>query len=371
MEAHASPSSPNGKATVPNHMNPVYRALSLFRRRRFDPCIDICTELLEKNPLDQAVWFLKTRAMIEKSFVDDVMDLEDEGVAELLLDQNAIAQLPRPGTSLSRPLSSASGSNGQSVRPVSASGRPLSGYARPGTGSSRPTSGSVSVDQAFQGNRPGTSRPVTSSGRFVRLGTASMVSDPGGVYINVDKLDLRKYAARPALAKMLCDYMLYQLQNPRKALELASLATAQADFKDWWWKSRLGKCYYKLGLLRDAERQFKSSLKNQEMVSTYLELCKVYLRMDQPNTALEYYLKGAERFPGDVSLLTGVARVYDAINDIPKSILYYKKVLQADNANVEAIACIASNHFYTDQPELALRFYRRLLQVFRLCLTSS
>jgi hypothetical protein len=40
------------------------------------------------------------------------------------------------------------------------------------------------------------------------------------------------------------------------------------DFSDWWWKARLGKCYYQLGLLRDAEGQFQSSLKNQEMIST-------------------------------------------------------------------------------------------------------
>ena len=40
------------------------------------------------------------------------------------------------------------------------------------------------------------------------------------------------------------------------------------DFSDWWWKARLGKCYYQLGLLRDAESQFASSLKNQEMIST-------------------------------------------------------------------------------------------------------
>lgn len=37
----------------------------------------------------------------------------------------------------------------------------------------------------------------------------------------------------------------------------------QADFSDWWWKARLGKAYYQLGLLRDAEKQLKSSLKNQ------------------------------------------------------------------------------------------------------------
>ena len=86
------------------------------------------------------------------------------------------------------------------VRPVSASGRPLTGFARPGT--NRPTSSSAGRDvtTAMQGNRPGTSRPaavfsrrkwpkvasqspprasdrpLTSMGRLIRLGTASMVN---------------------------------------------------------------------------------------------------------------------------------------------------------------------------------------------------
>ena len=34
-----------------------------------------------------------------------------------------------------------------------------------------------------------------------------------------------------------------------------------------------------------------------------------------------------------------------------------------DASNIEAIACIASHHFYDDQPEVALRFYRRLVQM--------
>ena len=32
-----------------------------------------------------------------------------------------------------------------------------------------------------------------------------------------------------------------------QALDLAAEATAVKEFKDWWWKARLGKCYYKLG----------------------------------------------------------------------------------------------------------------------------
>jgi hypothetical protein len=56
---------------------------------------------------------------------------------------------------------------------------------------------------AMRGTRPGTSRPVTALGREVRLGTASMAAaaeSGSGVFINSDRLDLRKYARRPAMA---------------------------------------------------------------------------------------------------------------------------------------------------------------------------
>lgn len=88
---------------------------------------------------------------------------------------------------------------------------------------------------------------MTSLGRQVRLGTASMITDPGGALINVDRLDLKKYAARPSVAKLLCDYLLYHDRNPVKALELASHATVHVGYNDWWWKARLGKAYYQLG----------------------------------------------------------------------------------------------------------------------------
>ena len=49
------------------------------------------------------------------------------------------------------------------TRPMTGAGRPLTGFARPGTGSNRPGTGGV--EAAFQGGRPGTSRPITSGGR--------------------------------------------------------------------------------------------------------------------------------------------------------------------------------------------------------------
>ena len=77
-----------------------------------------------------------------------------------------------------------------------------------------------------------------------------------------------------------------------------------------WWKARLGKAYYQLGLFRDAEKQFKSSLRDQDMVVTSLELAKCYLRLDQPTAALACYKEAQERHPTDTSLLL-VGRISD------------------------------------------------------------
>lgn len=49
--------------------------------------------------------------------------------------------------------------------------------------------------------------------------------------------------------------------------------------------------FSRLGMYRDAERQLKSALRDQDVVDTYLYLCKVYRRLDQPMTAVEVYKK--------------------------------------------------------------------------------
>jgi uncharacterized protein HemY len=44
-------------------------------------------------------------------------------------------------------------------------------------------------------------------------------------------------------------------------------------------------------MFRDSEKQLKSSLRDQEMVDTYLYLAKVYVRLDQPLTAIDILKK--------------------------------------------------------------------------------
>ena len=34
-------------------MDPLFMAISLFRRRRFEECVKICSDILESNPYDQ------------------------------------------------------------------------------------------------------------------------------------------------------------------------------------------------------------------------------------------------------------------------------------------------------------------------------
>lgn len=59
-------------------MDQFYLAISLFRRKKYDECITLCNELLQKNPEQKGPWELKMRAMIQRVYVDDIET--DDGV---------------------------------------------------------------------------------------------------------------------------------------------------------------------------------------------------------------------------------------------------------------------------------------------------
>lgn len=354
--------------TPSDRIDPLWLAMSKFRRGKLEECITICDELLTINPTDQAAWITKCKAVIKQNYIDDI-ELDEEGVAEMLLDENSLAAMPRPGTSLSTPQTGnkGSGSYDPTVRPMSQSGRPVTGFVRPSS-SSRPLSGansSANIREALQSSsrRTGTARPMTTLGREVRLGTASLAASSTGALVDVEKINLKKYAGSTGLAMVLTEYLLYVEHNNRKALELCAEATREHDFKNWWWKSRLGKCYFKLGLLREAEQQFRSSIKIQPIINTYLDLCNVYLRLDLPNTALDLLNEATEKFTAEPRLLLGIARIHDMLNNPEDAITHYKKVLVLDASNIESIACLGAHFFYSDQPEMSIRYYRRLLQM--------
>lgn len=81
-------------------------------------------------------------------------------------------------------------------------------------------------------------------------------------------------------------------------------------------------------------------------------------RLDQPLSATEICKSGLEVFNNDVAIMTELARLYESINDTNTSVKYYRNIVVEDAMNSEAIACIGMYHFYNNQPELALRYYR-------------
>lgn len=61
------------KLTENNHkMDPFYRAISFYRRKRYDECIASCNELLQTNAQLKGPWELKMRAMTQRVYFDDI-----------------------------------------------------------------------------------------------------------------------------------------------------------------------------------------------------------------------------------------------------------------------------------------------------------
>lgn len=305
----------------------------------------------------QAFWCLKLQCLTQQIYVDE-LESDEDGIADVALSEDAIAQTARPGTSLKT--AGMATSSSQSIRPVTQSGRPITGVIRPGTQSNMD-----SLETALKTARTAkTARPMTSSsGRFVRLGTASMLSSgPGGPFINLARLNLSNYATNVTLSKPLFEYILMHENDIRTASDLAQQALKHTSNKDWWWKLQLGKCCYKLGLLREAEEHLKSCIGDPGTnVDPFLWLGKVYLKMDQPLSSIEIYKAGVDKFPEELTV--ALARVKEALNQMDEAVKLYREVLLIDPVCIEAIACIATHHFYTDQPEVALRYYRRILQI--------
>ena len=60
------------------------------------------------------------------------------------------------------------------------------------------------------------------------------------------------------------------------------------------------------------------------MVATHLELAKVPIRQDQPLRAIELYQNGLKSHKSDPSLIIGVARIHELLNDAKKSFSMFR-----------------------------------------------
>ncbi|VDD90565.1 unnamed protein product [Enterobius vermicularis] len=151
----------------------------------------------------------------------------------------------------------------------------------------------------------------SSSARHVRLGTASMVTQPNGPFINLSRLNVAKYAVDPLLNKLLFSFVFCCEGDIKIAHQIASTAAKTVEARDWFWQNQLGKCYYRLGMFTKAVSEFQTSLQIQTVPETYAFLAKVYNRIDQPLLAIDQYTNGLKIYKNDITLLTGLARVYE------------------------------------------------------------
>ena len=146
-------------------------------------------------------------------------------------------------------------------------------------------------------------------------------------------------------------------------MELASEAVKAAKTEDWWWKERLGKCYYQIGMYRDSEKHLITSYQQQPTINSYYLLSQIYIKLDQPMNTISILKKAITIFPKEPTFFIALGRVYELLNDEQESFNNYKEALNIENNNIEAVACIANHYFYEDSPEISLRFFKRLMDL--------
>lgn len=198
------------------------------------------------------------------------------------------------------------------------------------------------------------------SARNIRLGSATMfaLGDPAGLLFHASRLNPANFVNKP-IAKPLFQFLYYHDGDVRKALDLCKTIIDQRKGDvSWWWETQIGRCYIALGNPRSAEKYLRTSLHKFSNIDTALLLARVYVRIDQPLAAIDILANSLEKFPNETSLLIQQARILELVGNLQTSVRLYRHIAQWEPINSEALASIAVHHFYGNQPEMALLYYR-------------
>lgn len=183
-------------------MDPFYIALSLYRKGSFTECARKCTEILQADGQQQAVWVLKLRALTQRVAYDDTDVLES--LADATLADNQWTCTAPPGTS-------------RTATTKTPHRESTFATTRPPT-QSRPASGVVRLNRTglggSQGGGPQTAKTRAQTGRLLsRLGTASISTEDETFIVNTTRLNIAQYANLPHLAKPLFEYLYFSQGN--------------------------------------------------------------------------------------------------------------------------------------------------------------
>lgn len=214
-----------------------------------------------------------------------------------------------------------------------------------------------------------TLRSRTGTARSIRLGSASMFAfaDPTGPLLPLSQFNPKVYAQKPN-AGVIFKYLYYHEGDLKKARDLCKAVIEHRAHRFspelWWWQQQLSRCHIAMGHSKDAEQLLRNSLALAAHPDTVLLLARVYIKLDQPEAALEICrgaLSSNQKFANDIDLMTQQARILELTGNLTDSVRMYRQIGQCDAMNCEALASIAVHHFYASQPEIALVYYRRIL----------
>ncbi|CAH8447484.1 unnamed protein product [Schistosoma guineensis] len=300
-----------------------------------------------------ACWLLNMRAITEDMVGDDEFYTEFNLFDVAFHDQNPVDSCFLRFSSDN--FKSATSSLSRAVRPSNLTSRPLTGVYN--------TNSTETYTNSIETVIRNTSRPITAHyNKCQRKRTTAQ---------------LTKYTQNLEVACSLFEYLFYVAKEYREALNLTNLICATNNKAsnqvskllynepvevNWWWYLQQARCLYCLGLKREAECSVSQSLELNPSIEAYTLQAFVAIQLDQPGRALGIYDKGLERFPHDIDLLTGKARIYQKLSNASQSVALYKEISQIDDMNVESLASIAMHYFYEDEPEVSLKYYRRILQ---------
>ncbi|KAG6464732.1 hypothetical protein O3G_MSEX014691 [Manduca sexta] len=324
-------------------MDIEYRILNLYSNKQYDECLKLCIFALQDKD-DRTIEFVQMRVMTIQA------KIAGNGYEEVeYYQQNddfnsvGIAKTPRVGTSFQREIKNNQHFGTAKKRAaVTATTRQRTGI-------------NVAVSRSAR-------TALHTASRMSRAAT-SIVGDTS--FTVATPLSLRLLSKEDNLfvpaAKTFFEYVFYCEGDVRKAMDVAFQALKTGDATDWWWNFSLARCYNALGMYRSTEESLRQALKQNKHISIYLRLVAMYVGLNQPLSALEICKQGLSVFHGYTPLLLEQARVHDEMGNTALAVKEYRLVAIEDPSNVEAIANIAMYNFYNDQPEIALRYYRRLL----------
>ncbi|XP_059046341.1 tetratricopeptide repeat protein 8 [Achroia grisella] len=314
-----------------------YKILNLYKTKQYDKCLNLCTTAL-RDKSDRMLEFIQMRAMtIQAKIAGNGYEEVEYFPYQDDLATTAVAKTPRVGTAFQREVKTAQQLNKR------ASGTATSR----GVGTSRVRSARTALHTAS------------------RLSRAATALAGGAPFTAGTPLSLRFLSKEDKLfvpaAKTLFEYVYYCEGDIRKAIDIAFQAQKSNDITDWWWNFSLARCYSALGMYRNTEECLRQALKQNKHISIYLRLVAMYVGLNQPLSALEVCKQGLLIFHEYTPLLLEQARIHNEMGNPALAVKEYRMVALEDPSNMEAIASIAMYNFYNDQPEIALRYYRRLL----------